>query len=48
LKKTCITAISNIDAIAENLSLSRSAFFKKLKSLTGLAPVDSGKGNPVE
>ncbi len=30
----------NIDAIAENLGLSRSAFFKKLKSLTGLAPVD--------
>lgn len=30
----------NIDNIAENLGLSRSAFFKKLKSLTGLAPVD--------
>ena len=30
----------NIDAIAETLGLSRSAFFKKLKSLTGLAPVD--------
>lgn len=30
----------NIDALAENMGLSRSAFFKKLKSLTGLAPVD--------
>lgn len=30
----------NIDAIATNIGLSRSAFFKKLKSLTGLAPVD--------
>lgn len=30
----------NIDNIAETLGLSRSAFFKKLKSLTGLAPVD--------
>lgn len=30
----------NIDNIAESLGLSRSAFFKKLKSLTGLAPVD--------
>lgn len=30
----------NIDAIAENIGLSRSAFFKKVKSLTGLAPVD--------
>jgi len=30
----------NIDAIAETIGLSRSAFFKKLKSLTGLAPVD--------
>jgi len=30
----------NIDAIAETLGLSRSAFFKKLKSLTGFAPVD--------
>lgn len=30
----------NIDAIAETAGLSRSAFFKKLKSLTGLAPVD--------
>lgn len=30
----------NIDAIAETLGFSRSAFFKKLKSLTGLAPVD--------
>jgi signal transduction histidine kinase/DNA-binding response OmpR family regulator len=30
----------NIDAIAESLGFSRSAFFKKLKSLTGLAPVD--------
>lgn len=30
----------NIDAIASNIGLSRSAFFKKLKSLTGLAPVD--------
>lgn len=30
----------NIDTIAENLGLSRSAFFKKLKSLTGFAPVD--------
>ena len=30
----------NIDVIAENLGLSRSAFFKKVKSLTGLAPVD--------
>lgn len=30
----------NIDTIAANLNLSRSAFFKKLKSLTGLAPVD--------
>lgn len=30
----------NIDTIANNIGLSRSAFFKKLKSLTGLAPVD--------
>ena len=30
----------NIDSIAETAGLSRSAFFKKLKSLTGLAPVD--------
>lgn len=30
----------NIDTIAANIGLSRSAFFKKLKSLTGLAPVD--------
>ncbi len=30
----------NIDTIAASVGLSRSAFFKKLKSLTGLAPVD--------
>jgi signal transduction histidine kinase/DNA-binding response OmpR family regulator/ligand-binding sensor domain-containing protein len=30
----------NIDTIAENIGLSRSAFFKKLKSLTGFAPID--------
>ena len=30
----------NIDSIADNIGISRSAFFKKLKSLTGLAPVD--------
>ena len=30
----------NIDTIASSLSISRSAFFKKLKSITGLAPVD--------
>lgn len=30
----------NIDTIALSIGLSRSAFFKKLKSLTGLAPVD--------
>ncbi|WP_288146350.1 hybrid sensor histidine kinase/response regulator transcription factor, partial [Xylanibacter caecicola] len=30
----------NIDTIAETIGLSRSAFFKKLKSLTGLAPVN--------
>lgn len=30
----------NIDTIAVGLNLSRSAFFKKLKSITGLAPVD--------
>ena len=30
----------NIDTIASGIGLSRSAFFKKLKSLTGLAPVD--------
>ena len=30
----------NVDTLAENAGLSRSAFFKKLKSLTGLAPVD--------
>lgn len=30
----------NIDTIAGSIGLSRSAFFKKLKSLTGLAPVD--------
>ena len=30
----------NIDTIAESIGLSRSAFFKKLKSLTGFAPVD--------
>ena len=33
----------NIDTIAASVGLSRSAFFKKLKSLTGLAPVDSVK-----
>lgn len=30
----------NIDAIASEIGLSRSSFFKKLKSLTGLPPVD--------
>lgn len=30
----------NIDTIATSVGLSRSAFFKKVKSLTGLAPVD--------
>lgn len=30
----------NIDTISSSIGLSRSAFFKKLKSLTGLAPVD--------
>ncbi len=30
----------NIDTIAETVGLSRSVFFKKVKSLTGLAPVD--------
>lgn len=30
----------NIDIISSSIGLSRSAFFKKLKSLTGLAPVD--------
>jgi DNA-binding response OmpR family regulator len=30
----------SIDALAEDLGLSRSAFFKKVKSLTGFAPVD--------
>ncbi len=30
----------NIDTIAETVGLSRSAFFKKLKSLTGFAPID--------
>lgn len=30
----------NIDAIAATMNISRSAFFKKLKSITGLAPVD--------
>lgn len=30
----------NIDTIATGIGLSRSAFFKKLKSLSGLAPVD--------
>lgn len=30
----------NINTIAETIGLSRSAFFKKLKSLTGFAPVD--------
>lgn len=30
----------NVDSIADTLGISRSAFFKKLKSLTGLAPVD--------
>ena len=33
----------NIDSIADNIGISRSAFFKKLKSLTGLAPVDTIK-----
>jgi len=33
----------NIDTIADNIGISRSAFFKKLKSLTGLAPVDTIK-----
>lgn len=30
----------NIDTIANTIGLSRSAFFKKLKSLTGFAPID--------
>lgn len=30
----------NIDSIAQSIGLSRSAFFKKIKGLTGLAPVD--------
>lgn len=30
----------NVDSIAEELGLSRSAFFKRLKALTGKAPVD--------
>lgn len=30
----------SIDAISDAMGLSRSAFFKKLKSITGLAPVD--------
>lgn len=30
----------NVDTIAEEMGLSRSAFFKRLKSLTGKAPVD--------
>ena len=30
----------NIDTIANSIGLSRSAFFKKLKSLTGFSPVD--------
>ena len=30
----------NIDSIADTLGISRSAFFKKLKSITGLAPVE--------
>lgn len=30
----------NIDIIASTLNISRSAFFKKMKSITGLAPVD--------
>jgi len=33
----------NIDSIADTIGISRSAFFKKLKSLTGLAPVDTIK-----
>lgn len=33
----------NIDSIADTLAISRSTFFKKLKSLTGLAPVDTIK-----
>lgn len=33
----------NIDSIADNIGISRSAFFKKLKSLTGFAPVDTIK-----
>lgn len=33
----------NIDNIADNVGLSRSAFFKKLKNITGLAPVDTVK-----
>ena len=30
----------NIDSIAQSLGLSRSAFFKKLKSILGIAPVE--------
>ena len=30
----------NIDVIAESLNISRSSFFKKLKSITGLSPID--------
>ena len=40
IEKNIANCDYNIDALAENMGLSRSAFFKKLKSLTGLAPVD--------
>lgn len=40
IEKNLNTSDFNIDTIAETIGLSRSAFFKKLKSLTGLAPVD--------
>lgn len=40
IEKNLNTNDFNIDTIAGTIGLSRSAFFKKLKSLTGLAPVD--------
>ncbi|MBQ2210646.1 MAG: helix-turn-helix transcriptional regulator, partial [Prevotella sp.] len=30
----------NVDAIASEMGLSRSAFYKKVKGLTGFAPID--------
>ncbi|WP_353137138.1 two-component regulator propeller domain-containing protein [Pseudopedobacter sp.] len=38
----------NIDAVADSIGMSRSAFFKKFKSLTNMAPIDFLKDTRLE